>query len=60
MKKKLPKLTSDEEAEAFVARSDLTEYDLSAMQMVRFEREKGSVFLLFSRILLALRLSRAP
>jgi hypothetical protein len=51
MKKKLPKLTSDEEAEAFVARSDL---------MVRFEREKGSVFLLFSRILLALRLSRAP
>jgi predicted DNA binding CopG/RHH family protein len=60
MKKKLPKLTSDEEAEAFVARSDLTEYDLSAMQMVRFEREKSSVFLLFSRILLALRLSRAP
>ena len=37
MKKQLPVLASDEEAEAFVAHSDLTEYDLSNMQMVRFE-----------------------
>ena len=35
--KKLPALRSDEEAEAFVATSDLTEYDLSAMRTVRFE-----------------------
>jgi len=28
MKKQLPSLTSDEEAEAFVATSDLTDYDL--------------------------------
>lgn len=37
MKKKLPKLDSDEAAEAFVANSDLTEYDLSGMKIVRFE-----------------------
>jgi predicted DNA binding CopG/RHH family protein len=37
MKKKLPTLTSDEEAEAFVANSDLSEYDLSEMVPVRFE-----------------------
>lgn len=37
MKKKLPRLSSDKAAEAFVARSDLTEYDLSRMQLVRFE-----------------------
>jgi predicted DNA binding CopG/RHH family protein len=37
MKKPLPKLKSDREAEAFVANSDLTQYDLSAMRMVRFE-----------------------
>jgi len=39
MKKKLPQLASDEEAEAFVAESDLTEYDLSEFRMVRFEFE---------------------
>ena len=39
MKKKLPKLRSDKEAEAFVANSDLTQYDLSEMRMVRFEFE---------------------
>lgn len=37
MKKKLPELESDDEAEAFVAASDLTEYDLSGMKLVRFE-----------------------
>ena len=37
MKKKLPNLDSDEEAEAFVAESDLTDYDLSGMRIVQFE-----------------------
>lgn len=37
MKKKLPKLRSDTEAEDFVAKSDLTKFDLSDMRMVRFE-----------------------
>ena len=37
MKKQLPKLRSDKEAEVFVAKSDLTYYDLSGMRMVRFE-----------------------
>jgi len=30
-------LRSDEEAEAFVANADLTDYDLSGLRMVRFE-----------------------
>lgn len=42
MKKKLPKLRSDKEAETFVAKSDLTEYDLSGMRMVRFEFQPKS------------------
>jgi predicted DNA binding CopG/RHH family protein len=42
MKKPLPELTSDEEAEEFVATSDLTEYDLSGMRMVRFEFQPKS------------------
>jgi len=37
MKKKLPKLRSDKEAEEFVATSDLTQYDLGGMRLVRFE-----------------------
>ena len=37
MKKHLPELKSDSEAEDFVASSDLTDYDLSTMQIVRFE-----------------------
>jgi predicted DNA binding CopG/RHH family protein len=37
MKKPLPELKTDEEAEEFVATSDLTDYDLSGMRMVRFE-----------------------
>lgn len=42
MKKKLPALKSDKEAEEFVAGSDLTDYDLSAMRMVRFEFQPKS------------------
>jgi len=42
MKKPLPKLTNDEEAEAFVAESDLTEYDLSGMKLVQFEFQPKS------------------
>jgi predicted DNA binding CopG/RHH family protein len=42
MKKKLPKLRSDKEAETFVAKSDLTEYDLSGMRTVRFEFQPKS------------------
>ncbi len=42
MKKKLPKLRSDKEAETFIAKSDLTEYDLSGMRMVRFEFQPKS------------------
>ncbi|MEX2166813.1 MAG: BrnA antitoxin family protein [Methyloceanibacter sp.] len=37
MKKKLPKLTSDAEAEAFVDTADLTTFDLSGMRELRFE-----------------------
>jgi predicted DNA binding CopG/RHH family protein len=37
MKKKLPKLPSDQEAESFVANANLTEFDLSGMRVVRFE-----------------------
>jgi predicted DNA binding CopG/RHH family protein len=42
MKKPLPKLKSDKEAEDFVATSDLTDYDLSGMRMMRFEFEPKS------------------
>jgi predicted DNA binding CopG/RHH family protein len=42
MKKSLPELKTDEEAEAFVATSDLTEYDLSGIRMVRFEFQPKS------------------
>jgi predicted DNA binding CopG/RHH family protein len=37
MKRKLPKLASDAEAEAFVEAADLTEFDLSSMRELRFE-----------------------
>jgi predicted DNA binding CopG/RHH family protein len=37
MKKKLPEIRSDEQAEEFIAKADLTDYDLSRMRMVRFE-----------------------
>jgi predicted DNA binding CopG/RHH family protein len=42
MKKKLPRLRSDKEAEEFVAKADLTEYDLSSMRPVRFEFQTKS------------------
>jgi len=42
MKKKLPDLKSDNEAEEFVANSDLTEYDLSGMRIMRFEFQPKS------------------
>ena len=42
MKKPLPKLRSDKVAEAFLAQSDLTDYDLSGMRMVRFEFQPKS------------------
>jgi predicted DNA binding CopG/RHH family protein len=37
MKKKLPKLSTDKEAEKFVAEADLTEYDLSGLKTMQFE-----------------------
>jgi predicted DNA binding CopG/RHH family protein len=40
--KKLPTLSSDEAAEEFVANSDLTEYDLSEGQFMRFEFQPKS------------------
>ena len=39
MKKKIPNFKSDQEAEEFVANADLSEYDLSNAQAVRFEFE---------------------
>jgi predicted DNA binding CopG/RHH family protein len=42
MKKPLPDLKTDEEAERFVAEADLTEYDLSAMHLLRFEFQPKS------------------
>ena len=37
MKKQFPTLRTDEEAEDFIANSDLTEYDLSGLVAMRFE-----------------------
>ena len=42
MKKPLPDLRTDDEAERFVAEADLTEYDLSGMRLVRFEFQPKS------------------
>ena len=42
MKKKIPTLKTDEDAEAFIAKADLTEYDLSGAMPARFEFEKKS------------------
>jgi predicted DNA binding CopG/RHH family protein len=42
MKKPLPKLRSDDSAEAFVANADLTDYDLSSMRMMQFEFQPKS------------------
>lgn len=40
MKKKTPTFETDEEAEAFVAEADLSEYDLSGAKLVRFELKR--------------------
>ena len=40
MKKKIPTFKTDEEAEEFVATADISEYDLSGGEPVRFEFEK--------------------
>ena len=37
MKKPLPKLQTDKEAEDFVAEADLTQYDLTGLKPTRFE-----------------------
>lgn len=42
MKKKIPTLRTDQEAERFVDTADLSDYDLSGAQPVRFEFEKKS------------------
>ena len=40
MKKKIPDFRTDQQAETFVDRADLTKYDLSGATPVRFEFEK--------------------
>ena len=40
MKKKIPSFKTDAAAERFVARADLSQYDLSGLTPVRFELEK--------------------
>jgi predicted DNA binding CopG/RHH family protein len=42
MKKKLPRFRSDREAENFVEKADLTEYDLTGMRPLRFEFQPKS------------------
>ena len=37
MKRKLPRFKSDKEAEEFVDKADLTEYDLSGFRPIQFE-----------------------
>jgi predicted DNA binding CopG/RHH family protein len=40
MKKKIPTFKTDKEAEAFVDKADLTEYNLAGAKPVQFEFEK--------------------
>jgi len=40
MKKKIPTFKSDEEAEEFGAKADLSDYDLSGAKLVRFELKR--------------------
>jgi predicted DNA binding CopG/RHH family protein len=42
MKRKLPRFKSDREAEKFVEKADLTEYDLSRMRPIHFEFQPKS------------------
>ncbi|MBL0171557.1 MAG: BrnA antitoxin family protein [Gemmatimonadaceae bacterium] len=41
-KKRIPTFSSDADAEAFVDRADLSEYDLSDFQPVKFEFQRKS------------------
>ena len=43
MKKRLPTFRSDREAEEFVEKADLTQYDLSGLRPVKLEFEKKDV-----------------
>ena len=43
MKKKLPTFRSDREAEEFVEKADLTDYNLSSLRPVKLEFEKKDV-----------------
>lgn len=43
MLKKIPTFKSDAEAEDFVANADLTEYDLSGAESVRFEAVRAAL-----------------
>ena len=45
MKKKLPTFRSDREAEEFVAKANLTDYDLSGLRPAKLEFEKKDVSL---------------
>lgn len=40
MKKKIPTFKTDDEAERFVATADLSNYDLSGAQLLRFELKR--------------------
>ncbi len=40
MKKKIPAFETDQEAERFIDTADLSDYDLSGVEPVRFEFEK--------------------
>ena len=42
MKKKLPRFRSDKEAQEFVEKADLTDYDLSETRPMRFEFQPKS------------------
>jgi len=55
MKKKIPSFKSDREAARFVATADLSRYDLSGAQLVRFElkRKDRSINLRLSDALLS-------
>ena len=59
MKKKLPILKTDQEAEKFVDTADLSEYDLSAFKKVHFEfqpKDKAISLKLPSDLLAAIKL----
>jgi len=61
MKKKIPSFKTDEEAEDFVSTADLSSYDLSGAQLIRFElkRKDKSVNLRLPEDLLAAVRSKA-